>query len=144
MVSPGARGPSRIELRKVPSQKNHAMRRALTLSFALAVLALVAVPASAQDITGTWFLSVDLGPAGGGDATFVFEQEGTTLTGTYSGTLGDDVELTGAIEDGELRFTFDSQAGEIIFYGTVEGNTMEGDCIYGQLGDGVFEGSKTG
>ncbi len=120
------------------------MRRALTLSFALAVLALVAIPASAQDITGTWVLSVDLGPAGGGgDATFVFEQEGT-LTGTYSGTLGDDIELNGTVEDGELRFTFDSQAGEIIFYGTVDGNTMEGDCIYGQLGDGVFEGSKIG
>ena len=120
------------------------MRRALTLSFALAVLALVAVPASAQEIAGTWVLSVDLGVGGGGDATFVFEQEGTTLTGTYSGTLGDNVELTGTVEDGEIRFTFESQAGEIIFYGTVEGNTMEGDCIYGQLGDGVFEGSKSG
>ena len=87
---------------------------------------------------------MDLGPAGGGDATFVFAQEGSAITGTYSGALGDDIELTGSFEDGEFRFTFDSQAGEIIFYGTVDGNTMEGDCIYGQLGDGVFEGSKNG
>ena len=120
------------------------MRQVLTFSLALGLLAFVAVPASGQDVTGTWVLSVDLGPGGGGDATFVFEQEGTTLTGTYSGTLGDDIDLNGTVEDGELRFTFDSQAGEIIFYGTVDGNTMEGDCIYGQLGDGVFDGSKSG
>ncbi len=120
------------------------MRRALTLSFVLAVLVPVAVPASAQDITGTWVLSVDPGTAGGGDATFVFAQEGSAITGTYSGALGDDIEFTGTLEDGEFRLTLDSQAGEIIFYGTVEGNTMEGDCIYGQLGDGVFEGSKSG
>ncbi len=43
-----------------------------------------------------------------------------------------------------IRFTFDTQAGEIIYRGTVEGDTMEGDCIYGDLGDGVFEGSKSG
>ncbi len=67
------------------------MRRIRTLSFALGVLALVAVPVSTQDMTGTWVLSVDLGAAGGGDATFVLEQNGTAITGTYSGALGDGV-----------------------------------------------------
>lgn len=120
------------------------MRRVRTFSLALGFLALVAIPVSAQDITGTWVLEVDLGPAGGGPATFVFAQEGTAITGTYSGTLGDELPLSGVVENGEIEFTFDSAAGEIIYIGTVEGDTMEGDCIYGQVGDGVFEGSKTG
>ena len=115
-----------------------------TLYLALGLAALLAAPVSAQDITGTWILSVDLGPGGGGDATFVLEQEGTAVTGTYTGALGDNIELSGTLEDGEIRLTFESQAGEIIFYGTVDGDTMEGDCIYGQLGDGFFEGSKSG
>ncbi len=115
-----------------------------TLYLALGLVALLAAPVSAQDITGTWILSVDLGPGGGGDATFVLEQEGTAVTGTYTGAWGDNIELSGTLEDGEITLTFESQAGEIIFYGTVDGDTMEGDCIYGQLGDGVFEGSKSG
>lgn len=120
------------------------MKRVLTLTFALGFLALVAVPVSAQDVSGTWVLEVDLGPAGGGPATFVFEQEGIDLTGTYSGTLGDNIQLSGTVEDGEIEFSFESQAGEIIYIGTVDGDTMEGDAIYGQVGDGVFEGSKSG
>jgi hypothetical protein len=115
-----------------------------TLTLALGFLALVAVPVSAQDVAGTWVLAVDLGPAGGGDATFVFEQEGTAISGTYSGALGDGIDFEGTLEDGAFRLTFDSQAGEIIFSGTVEGTTMAGTCIYGQLGDGTFEGSKSG
>ena len=120
------------------------MRRVRTLSFALGFLALIAVPVSGQDITGSWVLSVDLGAAGGGDAIFDFEQEGTALSGTYSGTLGDGIELSGTVEDGNVTFSFGSQAGEITYQGTVEGTTMEGICIYGQLGDGTFEGSKSG
>ena len=120
------------------------MQRVRTVSLVLGFLALIALPVSGQDIAGTWVLSVDLGPAGGGDVTFVFEQEGTALTGTYSGQQGVGIPLTGTIEDGNIRFTFETQAGEIIYIGTVEGDTMEGDCIYGQLGDGFFEGSKTG
>ena len=120
------------------------MRRIKTLFMALGFLALVAVPVSAQDVTGTWVLSVDLGPGGGGDATFVFEQDGTAISGTYSGALGDGIEFSGTLEDGAFRLTFESQAGEIIYSGTVEGTTMSGTCIYGALGDGTFEGSKSG
>jgi hypothetical protein len=119
------------------------MRRILTLSFALGFLALIVVPVSGQDIAGTWELEVDLGPQGG-PATFVFEQDGTAITGTYTGALGDNIEVSGTVEDGMVTFTFQSQAGEIIYEGTVEGTTMSGFCIYGQLGDGTFEGSKTG
>ena len=119
------------------------MRQVLTLSLALGLLAFVAVPASGQDVTGTWILSVELGAAGGGDATFVLVQEGTEITGTYSGATGDGIEVTGTVEDGKITLVFLSDlAGEVTYEGTVEGTTMKGDCFYGDLGTGTFEGSK--
>ncbi len=119
------------------------MRRVLTLSLALGFLVL-AVPVSAQDVTGTWVLSVDLGGQGG-DAVFVLTQEGTTITGTYSGGVGEGLEVTGTAEDGVVEFMFVSDlAGEVAFEGTIEGTTMKGECFYGDLGSGTFEGQKTG
>ena len=120
------------------------MRQVLTLSLALGLLAFVAVPASGQDVTGTWILSVDLGPGGGGDATFVLVQEGTEITGTYSGQTGDGIEVTGAVEDGVITFSFVSDlAGAVTYEGTIEDGTFKGTCFYGDLGDGTFEGRKS-
>ena len=121
------------------------MRQVRTLSLALCLLALVAHPVSGQDVTGTWVLSVDLGAAGSGDATFVLEQEGTAITGTYSGAVGEGLEVTGTAEDGMVKLIFQSDlAGEIGYEGTIEGTTMEGTCTYGQVGEGTFQGSRSG
>ena len=120
------------------------MRQVRTFSIVLGFLALIALPVSGQDVTGTWILSVDLGAAGGGDATFVLMQEGTEITGTYTGATGDGIEVTGTVEDGVIKFRFLSdQAGEVSYEGAMEGTTMKGTCIYGDLGEGTFEGSKT-
>lgn len=120
------------------------MRQVLTLSLALGLLAFVAVPASGQDVTGTWILSVELGAAGGGDATFVLVQEGTEITGTYSGATGDGIEVTGTVEDGKITLVFLSDlAGEVTYEGTIEEGTFKGECFYGDLGGGTFEGSKS-
>ena len=120
------------------------MRQVLTLSLALGLLAFVAVPASGQDVTGTWVLAVDLGPGGGGDATFVLVQEGTDITGTYTGGVGDQLEVKGTVEDGAITLEFVSDlAGVVIYEGTIEEGTFKGECFYGDLGGGTFEGSKT-
>ena len=120
------------------------MRQVLTLSLALGLLAFVAVPASGQDVTGTWVLAVDLGPGGGGDATFVLVQEGTEITGTYTGATGEGIEVKGTAEDGVIKFSFLSDlAGEVSYEGTMEGTTMKGTCLYGDLGGGTFEGSMS-
>ena len=117
------------------------IRRALFT--AGATLLIVVSGATAQDMSGTWVLSVDLGATGAGEATFVLEQNGDEITGTYTGALGEQ-DVTGTIDGSAVVLTFDSEAGKITYTGTVDGDGFEGTCEYGQLGSGSFEGSKTG
>ncbi len=117
------------------------IRRALLT--ASAALLIVVSTAAAQDMSGTWMLSVDLGATGVGEATFVLEQEGNEITGTYTGALGEQ-DVTGTIDGSAVVLTFDSEAGTITYEGTVDGDAFQGTCEYGQLGSGSFEGSKTG
>ena len=118
------------------------MRRQLFVPcLAFALVLPITSPAVAQDMTGTWVLAVTLG-VGSGDATFVFEQEGETLTGTYSGILGEQT-VTSTAKESAVEFSFDSQAGKITFKGTVENGVFKGTCEYGQLGGGTFSGEKT-
>lgn len=120
----------------------HRTCRTVIASAAAAVLA-GSVPAAieAQEIAGTWVLSVDLS-AGSGDATFVLEQRGDSIFGTYSGVLGEQ-QVKGTLEGNRVRFSFsEGQVGTVSYDGTVEGNTMSGRCSYGMLGDGTFSGTK--
>ncbi len=97
---------------------------------------------AAQDVSGTWVLSVDLGASGAGDATFVFERDGNKLLGTYSGAVGEH-QVSGSVEDGSVEFHFEvDQLGLVSYSGTVTDTEMEGRCEYGQLGSGTFKGSK--
>lgn len=112
------------------------------LAVALA-LGIASSSASAQGVAGRWVLDVTL-DAGSGQATFVFEVEGSSITGTYEGVLGSE-QITGTVDGSAVRFGFESpDAGEVTFTGTVEGNTMEGTCEYGLLGSGTFTGTKSG
>lgn len=110
-----------------------------------AVLFAVASPTevTAQELAGTWVLSVDL-DAGSGDATFVFEVDGNQITGTYSGAMGD-YRITGTIEGNTVMFGFSSDdVGDVTYEGTITGDSMAGDCEYGDLGGGTFSGTKSG
>ncbi len=95
-----------------------------------------------QQVSGTWVLAVDLDIGQGGEATFVLSQEGDEISGTYSGALGQDVPVTGKVTEDGVEFSFDSQAGTVTYKGKIEGNTMKGTCVYGQLGGGSFEGER--
>jgi len=118
------------------------IRRAfLGLTAALA-LVIWSVPAAAQDVSGTWLLDVTL-DAGSGRASFVLQAAGNTITGKYSGVLGDQ-DVTGTIDGNNLTFGFDSpDAGKVTFEGVLDGDEMEGTCEYGALGTGSFSGSRS-
>ena len=107
----------------------------------LLILAFCTLALLAADVSGTWSAAVRL-DAGGGTATFVFKQAGDTLTGTYSGALGN-ADVKGTVKGNQVEWSFDSpDAGKITYKGALEGATMKGTVEYGQLGAGTFTAEK--
>ncbi len=98
-------------------------------------------PVQAQDISGTWRFTVQL-DVGGGRPTFVFTQDGDTLSGTYQGTFGA-ADVSGTIQGDRVEFWFELQGSKATYIGTVDDNTMSGTCEYIGVGSGVWEGEKT-
>ena len=94
------------------------------------------------DVSGTWTAAVVL-DAGSGTATFVFAQKGETLTGTYTGVLGE-AKVTGTVKGDQVEWSFDSgQAGKVTYAGTLDGaSKMKGTTEYGALGKGTFTAEK--
>jgi len=103
------------------------------------LLATVPRPVSAQDVTGTWRLSVDLGSGGTGGVTLELAQDGGAVRGTYSGTYGTAVPLTGTTENGRVALSFTTdRIGEVSYEGTVAADSMWGSVTYGTSFDGTF------
>jgi len=115
------------------------MRKPLLVLFGLLLCLVVA--ATAADLSGTWNADVVL-DAGSGTATFEFKQSGDTLTGTYSGALGE-AKVTGTVNGDEVTWTFEhDEAGKIVYKGKLEGGKIKGTVEYGQLGKGTFTATK--
>src|SRR5579872_3219486 len=111
--------------------------------FTWAILFLLAAAVlSAADLTGTWTIDVML-DAGSGTATFVFEQKGENLSGTYAGTFGK-ANVNGTVKGDRIEFSFDAdQVGKVSYTGTMQGDkAAKGTVVYGQLGNGTFTAKK--
>lgn len=109
---------------------------------ALILMLSTAVVLWGADVSGTWTASVAL-DAGSGVATFVFEQKGEALSGTYTGVVGQ-AKLSGTVKGNQVEWTFDGgQAGTVTYHGTLDGaSKMKGTTEYGQLGKGTFTAEK--
>ena len=121
------------------------MRRAgQKLLLALALVALAAVPASAQDsVAGTWIFSM-AGPQGDMPAEFIFEQSGSEVTGTVSLELPEieGTELSdGLYEDGILSFLMHVSAGgqwfSVEMEAEVDGDAMVGEAYLAEMGQAM-------
>ena len=102
----------------------------------------VSVQAQAIDVSGKWNMKVET-TAGSGSPVFVLKQSKDSISGTYTGQLGE-AAVKGTIKDKEIRLEF--KGGEIscVYTGTVDGNTMKGKAVFGDLGEGTFTGTKEG
>jgi len=114
------------------------MRRLATCLLLLAAVVVL----RAADLSGTWSAAVML-DAGSGTATFVFQQKGDALSGTYSGVLGE-AKVTGTVMGEKVEWSFDGgQAGKVSFQGTLDGpSKIKGTAEYGLLGKGTFTAEK--
>ena len=114
------------------------MRRLAVCFLLFAAIAVL----QAADISGTWSAAVVL-DAGSGTATFVVQQQGEALSGTYSGVLGE-AKITGTVKGDKVEWSFDGgQAGKVSFQGTLDGPArIKGTAEYGLLGKGTFTADK--
>jgi hypothetical protein len=98
------------------------------LVLTIAFLAMAVVPAaSAADVAGTWKASVET-PNGTFESTFVFKVEGTKLSGTVTGPMGEAPISDGKVEEDAVSFSIvrsrDGQEFKLTYKGKVKGNEM--------------------
>ena len=119
------------------------VRRLLVGAAALTVVA-TGVFAADANVSGEWDMSVQT-QAGSGSPHFSLKQEGTAVTGSYKGQLGE-APVTGTVKGNEVSLTYkvSGQGQELVvtYTGTVEGNTIKGKVSMGELGEGTFTGKK--
>jgi len=118
-----------------------------TLSALLLATLILTSPVFAADtakVAGQWNLTLQT-PNGPGTPTATFKQDGETLTGTYKGRFGES-PLKGTIKGNEITFsaTINPQGQEIqiVYSGTVDGDSMKGKVKFGDMGEADFTGKK--
>ena len=117
------------------------MSRHIRTAIVLTALGLIGVvPVIAQTVSGTWQARVEL-DVGSGEPTFVFEQDGDQLSGTYQGTFGA-ADVTGRVDGDQVEFWFETQGAKATYTGTIQDTTMKGTCEYGGVGSGTWEAEK--
>lgn len=118
------------------------MRKLLTICFA-AVLTLTFATLrahAATDVTGTWTGSISA-PDGNGsfELTFIFKQDGSTVTGTVAAQQGEPLAITNGKVDGDkISFSVSFNNTTITHDGTVNGDEIK---LTTKSSDGSFPGS---
>jgi hypothetical protein len=108
----------------------------------LLLFALLALPMLAADITGAWSAEVQ-SSAGTGSPKFVFEQKGETLTGNYTGQLGE-APLKGSVKGTAVQFQFEVQGFTVEYKGELENEkAMKGTVKFGDQATGTWTAKKT-
>jgi hypothetical protein len=121
------------------------LRRMLVAMSAATMLLSLAAFAADANVTGEWDMTVET-QAGTGNPHFSLKQDGTKVSGTYKGMLGE-APVTGTVKGNEISLTFKANAQgtdvAVTYTGTVEGNTMKGKVSLGDFGEGTFTGKKS-
>lgn len=118
------------------------MKKLSTLFVFLLFFGFTAVFAQEKiNVKGTWIMSVT-SDMGSGSPTFVLDQVNeTTITGTYTGQLGESA-VKGTLKGDIIHLEFDIQGNLIQYDGTVKGSEMSGKVKLGSMGEGTFTGKK--
>lgn len=117
------------------------MRRSVrNIAFSLLAFAILAVPAAAQDVAGTWAFTMDT-PQGEMVMEVVFAQDGAEVTGTADFAMAEATEISdGLYEDGVLSFLmhlgFEGQWITVEMEADVDGDEMTGEAYVAEMGEG--------
>ena len=79
--------------------------------------------------------------AGTGTPTITFTQKGETLTGQYSGQLGE-APIQGTLKGADLTFSFDASVQDtklhVVYTGKATKDALKGTVVLGEFGEGTF------
>lgn len=106
----------------------------------LLLLSTLSVTAQTVDVSGKWNMTVETS-AGSGTPVFMLKQTGETVTGTYTGQLGEAV-VTGSLKEKAIKLEFKAGEYNVVYTGTIEGNTIKGKVAIGDVAEGTFTGMK--
>ncbi len=125
------------------------LRVTRTFGLILALAALAALPAAAQDsVAGKWILTSQSPETGSISSEFVFEQNGTEVTGTASIDIVEAAEISdGLYEDNVLSFllhvSIEGQYFTAEVEADVDGDEMTGEFYVPDMGQGIpFSGRR--
>ena len=104
-----------------------------------------ALSAEPAKVAGKWNVTLQL-EAITGHPVILLKQDGEKLTGTYESTRYGQSELKGSIKEKEIEFSVSFVAEGMqtqgAFGGTVDGETMSGNCSFEGAGDGTWSASR--
>jgi hypothetical protein len=111
---------------------------------AISIFAAV-VSAEPAKVAGKWNVTLQLESITG-HPVILLKQDGEKLTGTYESARYGQSELKGTIKEKEIEFAVSFVAEGMqtqgVFGGTVDGDTMSGNCSFEGAGDGTWAASR--
>jgi hypothetical protein len=103
------------------------------------------VSAEPAKVAGKWNVTLQLESITG-HPVILLKQDGEKLTGTYESARYGQSELKGTIKEKEIEFAVSFVAEGMqtqgVFGGTVDGDTMSGNCSFDGAGDGTWSASR--
>jgi hypothetical protein len=121
------------------------LRRMLLVASATAVIFGTAAIAADANVSGEWSLTVE-SQMGTSNPHFSLKQDGTQISGTYRGMLGE-TPVTGTVQGNDFAINFQVNAQgmelDVTYSGTDDGATMKGTVKLGDLGEGQFTGKRS-
>jgi hypothetical protein len=103
------------------------------------------VSAEPAKVAGKWNVTLQLESITG-HPVILLKQDGEKLTGTYESARYGQSELKGTIKEREIEFAVSFVAEGMqtqgVFGGTVDGDTMSGNCSFDGAGDGTWSASR--
>ena len=116
-------------------------KRYFLKSFLLFSLLLSAQFASA-DVSGNWAFAVKIMDQSG-NAQVMLAQDGTELTGHYSGQLGN-TDFKGTVNGDDFQFILVGDAGSVTYKGTLQADgTIKGSLDLAGMAQGTFTAKKS-
>lgn len=109
----------------------------------IALVTTLGMSAAIADVSGNWAFNVNIPGAGSGTANVTMDEaEDGTITGQYSGQLGN-TAITGQAEGDSFSFDVNTQMGTITYEGELQDDgTLAGTLDLGGMAEGEFTATK--